>query len=95
MPGALRGHRFIVRFAYLGVGVADRAQFVTAAIENAALESNVVISARQISPVRRVVGQRYDFDDLSDRASGSWACRAALHDITQRPDLDDARRSQR
>jgi hypothetical protein len=79
----------MVPFGYVGVGVGDRAQLVTAAIKDGILESNVVVSARQVRPVRCVIRQRYNFDDLSDRASGSWTSKAALHDITQRSDLDD------
>jgi hypothetical protein len=84
-----RGNRFILRFGYLGVGVGDRAQLVAAAIKDGVFESSVVVSAWQVRPIRCVIRQRYNFDDLSDRASGSWTSQAALHDITQRSDLYD------
>src|ERR1700674_965546 len=84
------GNRVVLRFAYVDIGVGDRAQLVAAAIEDAALESNVVISAWQVSPVGCVVRKRYNFDDLSDRALAPRTGQAAVHDITQRPDLDDA-----
>ena len=86
----MRDTDLVLRFGHVGIRIGDRAQFVAAAIEDAALESNIVISAWQVSPVGCVVGQRYNFDDLSDRTLGPWTRQAALHDITQSPDLNDA-----